>query len=186
MWYFMLKSGVHATIAGVMLATAIPLAKQGRGTAKLISDILQKKTSELDSPAVFLEKSLLKWVSFFIIPVFAFANSGVTLNEIQFGQVSLGVIMGLLVGKPLGVAGVSWLAERFNIVERPKDISLSHLIGLGCLAGIGFTMSLFINSLAFTSHHLQNEAKIAILIGSLLSAVLGTTILSLRSAKPIS
>lgn len=184
MWYFMLKSGVHTTITGVLLAACIPLAhKNHKSRAKLISDILENKASPLDSPAVFLEKSLLRWVNFLIIPIFAFANSGVQLGSIQFGTVSFGVVFGLVVGKPLGVAGFAWIAHKLKLLNLPQGMTWGHLLGIGFFAGIGFTMSLFINSLAFPEAPLlANEAKFAILFASGISAFFGTVFL-LRHKK---
>ncbi len=180
MWYFMLKSGVHATIAGVMLAATIPLTakNQKKNRLSLITDIFNKKASPLDSPAVFLEKSLVPWVSFLIVPVFAFCNSGVTLSSLEFGTVALGVILGLVLGKPLGILGAALLAKKLGVADLPAGTSWGQLAGLGCLAGIGFTMSLFISSLAFTSVDSNNEAKFAILIASLISGMIGTVLLT--------
>lgn len=183
MWYFMLKSGIHATIAGVMLASTIPLAGKEESTAALIDNIFNNERSPLDSPAVFLEKSLLKWVSFLVIPIFAFANSGVQLTDVRIGAVSMGVIFGLVLGKPLGITVVTLAAKSFGWVEIPKNISLFHLVGLGSLAGIGFTMSLFIGSLAFKDPVNFNEAKLAILLASAISATLGSFILLYQSKK---
>ena len=138
----------------------------------------------MDSPAVFLEKSLVKWVHYLVIPVFAFANAGVQLGAVTFGSVSAGVILGLFVGKPLGIVGVSWFFDRINWVSIPPQVSWLHMIGLGCLAGIGFTMSLFIGSLAFENPLTFGEAKLSILIASALSGFLGTFILLSIRQKP--
>ena len=182
MWYFMLKSGVHATIAGVALAFTIPLSARDKNSAKTISDILDRNTSLLDSPALFLEKSLYKWVGLIIVPVFAFANAGVSLDKISFGSVSLGVIFGLCLGKPIGIFSFSYAAFKAKIVTLPDGVMWKHIAGLGCLAGIGFTMSLFIGSLAFTEPALFDEAKLAILIGSFISSIVGVVLL-LKSAR---
>lgn len=181
MWYFMLKSGVHATISGVLLAFTIPLAPKSKSTAKVISDIFENKASPLDSPAVFLEKSLLKWVGFIIIPIFALANSGVALNGVEFGTISYGVILGLVLGKPVGIVGFAALVDKLGLGSIPKGVSWAHMVGLGCLAGIGFTMSLFIGSLAFVNPASYDEAKIAILTGSVISAIFGVIVLSVVS-----
>ena len=181
-WYFMLKSGVHATIAGVLLATTIPLAAKKKARAKLISDIFSRRASPLDSPAVFLEKSLVHWIGFLVIPVFAFANAGVPLGSISMGSVSLGIILGLVLGKPLGIVGFAYLAKVLGIGQLPPRCTWWQVTGIGCLAGIGFTMALFIGSLAFTSPALNDEAKLAILVGSAISGSLGVGIL-LRSGR---
>lgn len=172
-WYFMLKSGVHATVAGVLLAAAIPLAPKKASRARLISDIYSKAASPLDSPAVFLEKSLLNWVGFVIIPIFAFSNSGVALGSVQFSNISLGIILGLALGKPLGVLGAAYLSKVLGLAQLPKGVSWTQILGIGCLAGIGFTMSLFISSLAFESPASNSEAKLSILIASLIAGSLG-------------
>ena len=181
LWYFMLKSGIHATIAGVLLAGTIPLAPKKVSRAKLISDILSKKASPLDSPGVFLEKSLLKWISFVIIPLFAFCNSGVLIEEITFGSISFGIILGLVLGKPLGIIGGTYLTQILGIANLPKAYSWRELTGVGFVAGIGFTMSLFISSLAFESPDLNNQAKFSILIGSLIAGLVGVIML----VKPV-
>lgn len=176
LWYFMLKSGVHATVAGVILATTIPLAPKSVSRGTLISNILNKTASPLDSPALFLEKSLLKWVSLIILPLFAFANSGVSLSSVSFGTISFGVMMGLFLGKPLGIVSFSWLACQFGLVSLPEKTKWIHVIGLGFLSGIGFTMSLFIASLAFSNQQDFEQAKLAVLIASLLSGIFGVLI----------
>lgn len=169
LWYFTLKSGVHATIAGVLLACFIPLAAKGQSRAAVIDYIYQGKASPLDSPAVFLEKSLLPWVTYLIIPLFAFANAGVVLGEISLSSVSFGIIFGLALGKPLGVVLATYLGVRGGLIRLPQGVSWLQVTGLGLLAGVGFTMSLFISSLAFTDPVLGNESKFAILLGSLIA-----------------
>lgn len=185
LWYFTLKSGIHATIAGVLLAMTIPLSKKGANQAKLISDIFTKKASPLDSPAVFLEKSLTKWVAFVIIPIFAFCNAGISLADAAVGGVSMGIIAGLFIGKPLGIAGGAFLATKLGIATLPKSVNWGQIIGLGFLGGVGFTMSLFIGSLAFTSAALIAQAKMGILIASLAAAIAGLTMLALASRAPV-
>ncbi|MFK7823331.1 MAG: Na+/H+ antiporter NhaA [Oligoflexales bacterium] len=177
LWYFMLKSGVHATIAGVLLATTIPLAPKKISRAKLIGDIYSKAASPLDSPAVFLEKSLVKWIGFVVVPIFAFSNSGVPLNSVEFGSISIGIIAGLVLGKPIGVAGAAYLASVLNLAELPEGTSWRQVIGIGFLSGIGFTMSLFVSSLAFENPVLNNESRLAILIASLIAGSLGVFLL---------
>lgn len=174
LWYFMLKSGVHATIAGVMLAMTIPLSAKGKNTAKLLEEILQNDASPTDSPAVFLEKSLLKWIGYLVIPVFAFCNSGVVLGSIQFGAVSLGVIFGLVFGKPIGIVGAAYVSKALKLSALPTGVNLLQITGIGFIAGIGFTMSLFISSLAFSDPALNNESKFAVLLASLIAGSFGT------------
>ncbi len=160
MWYFMLHSGVHATITGVLLAFAIPFGK----------------TKE-KSPSFKLQHFLHKPVAFFILPLFAIANTGIVINSgwqnnlLEVG--SLGIIFGLLIGKPLGIALFSYIGVKMKLSVLPKDLRWSCIIGTGFLGGIGFTMSIFITMLAFNSPDLINNAKMAILIGSFLSGVVG-------------
>ena len=183
LWYFMLKSGVHATIAGVLLAMTIPLAKRSESTAKLLSNILYNKASLLDSPAVFLEKSLYKWVGLLIVPIFAFCNAGVTLSEISIGGAAIGIVLGLVVGKPLGIVGFSYLATSLKLTDLPRGVSWTQITGLGFLAGVGFTMALFISSLAFSGAGLASESKFAILVASLIAGTLGTILISKNQTK---
>ncbi|MDD3077617.1 MAG: Na+/H+ antiporter NhaA [Paludibacter sp.] len=168
MWYFMLHSGVHATITGVLLAFAIPFG-----------------TSKERSPSYKLQHALHKPVAFFILPVFALANTAIVIrsgwqtNLLEVG--SLGIILGLLVGKPLGITLFSYLATRFKVAALPKDLRWSYVLGAGFLGGIGFTMSIFITLLAFSnSEDFANNAKMAILIGSLLSGIAGLLWLKLK------
>ncbi|MDQ2089220.1 Na+/H+ antiporter NhaA [Marimonas arenosa] len=166
LWTAVLKSGVHATLAGVALGFAIPFERDGRGR----------------SLALDTEHELHPWVSFLILPVFAFANAGVPLAglslETLMHPLSLGVAAGLFVGKQLGVFGVVWLAVRSGLATRPEELSWRKLYGAACLAGIGFTMSLFIGSLAFTDVESQNAVRIGVLSGSILSGLLGAIVLS--------
>ncbi|MFV2055738.1 MAG: Na+/H+ antiporter NhaA [Thiohalomonadales bacterium] len=169
LWLSVLESGVHATLAGVLLAFTIPLnAKDENGKSF--------------SPAIDMEHGLHFWVSFFILPLFAFVNAGVNVTEISlqqmFNAVPSGIILGLFVGKQLGVFGFSWLAIKLKLAELPTDSSWLQLYGVSVLTGIGFTMSLFISSLAFSDDSLfQYTDKLAILIGSFLSAIVGYMIL---------
>ncbi len=160
MWYFMLHSGVHATISGVLLALAIPF---GKGDKK--------------SPSYKLQHYLHKPVAFVILPVFALANTCIPLGEgwwHSLGQASsLGIIVGLVLGKPLGIWLFSRIAFRLHICTLPPGLSWKNLLGAGSLAGIGFTMSIFIAHLAFTDTAIINNAKIAILLASLLAGILG-------------
>ncbi|MDU1905098.1 MAG: Na+/H+ antiporter NhaA [Dysgonomonas sp.] len=161
MWYFMLQSGVHATITGVLLAFVIPFA--GRKDGK--------------SPSFYLLHKLHLPVAFVILPLFALANTAVTVSS-DIGQiitqpVSLGVITGLFLGKPLGIFLACWLVLITKLSKLPTDITRNNIFGVGFLGGIGFTMSIFITLLAFENAEVINAAKIAILLSSLLAGVAG-------------
>ncbi|MES2811429.1 MAG: Na+/H+ antiporter NhaA [Bacteroidota bacterium] len=160
MWYFMLHSGVHATITGVLLAFAIPFEN---GNKKTIS--------------YQLEHLLHKPVAFIILPIFALANTAITLNfsssDTFFPNYAIGIIAGLVVGKPLGIYLFSYLSMRFKIAQLPTDLSLKSIFGAGLLGGIGFTMSIFITLLAFTDAEIINNAKLYIIIASLLAGLFG-------------
>ena len=165
MWFFMLKSGIHATVAGIMLAFAIPFS---------VKDDDQK------SPSHQLEHFLHKPVAFIILPIFALANTGITIqagwmNDLMSAN-SLGIMLGLIVGKPLGVGLLCFVAVITGICHLPADLKWLHIVGAGILGGIGFTMSIFITNLAFpTSVETINAAKMAILLASLSAGVLGFT-----------
>ncbi|RYY53391.1 MAG: Na+/H+ antiporter NhaA [Chitinophagaceae bacterium] len=170
MWYFMLHSGVHATITGVLLAFVIPFNKD---------DSL--------SLSYKLQHWLHKPVAFIILPVFALANTGIIL-ETGWAQglsspMGLGIIGGLVVGKPLGILIFSAIAVLTGLSQLPSGVNWKHVAGAGMLAGIGFTMSIFISLLAFTDSQLVISAKIAILCASLLAAVAGLVWLALTSGK---
>ncbi|MDU5714899.1 MAG: Na+/H+ antiporter NhaA [Citrobacter freundii] len=162
LWTAVLKSGVHATLAGVIVGFFIPLKeKHGR------------------SPAKRLEHVLHPWVAYLILPLFAFANAGVSLQGVTIDGLTsvlpLGIIAGLLIGKPLGISLFCWLALRLKVAQLPEGTNFQQIMAVGILCGIGFTMSIFIASLAFgnVDPELINWAKLGILIGSLLSAVIG-------------
>ncbi len=168
MWVATLKSGVHATLAGVVLAMAIPMnAEEAPG----------------GSPVRSLEHDLHGLVAFFILPFFAFCNAGINLHGVTVGQllhgVPLGVAVGLFVGKQVGVFGLCWLGIRMGVAELPKGCSWSALYGTAVLCGIGFTMSLFIASLAFEESgvNLIFDERIGIIVGSLAAGLLGYAIL---------
>lgn len=175
LWYFTLKSGVHATLAGVALALTIPLTPS------------PAKPDSTVSPLHLLEHGLHPWVAFLIIPIFGFANAGVSfagLGLSTLGQaVPLGIMLGLFLGKQIGVFGFGWLAIRAGLADLPARASWAQFYGIALLCGIGFTMSLFIGLLAFPdSAALQDQTKIGVLAGSLLSGICGW--LLLRLAKP--
>lgn len=161
MWVFVLKSGVHATLAGVVTALLVPL-----------------RTGDMkSSPLVSLEHSLHPYAAFLILPVFAFANAGVSLSGFGLDDLAqplpLGTAAGLFIGKQIGVFGAIALAVAIGASRRPSDVGWLQLYGLACLTGVGFTMSLFIGSLAFPSIDRLDEVKIGVLAGSLASGVLG-------------
>ncbi|HUM66651.1 MAG TPA: Na+/H+ antiporter NhaA, partial [Chitinophagaceae bacterium] len=160
MWYCMLQSGVHATITGVLLAFAIPFGGKGP-----------------DSPSYRLQHYLHKPVAFFILPIFALANTGLILTEGWENELSshnsLGIMLGLVIGKPLGILLFSVLLIKLKWGSLPPGIKLKHLFGAGILGGIGFTMSIFIANLAFNDAHTIQFSKISILAGSAVAAIVG-------------
>ena len=174
LWYATLLSGVHATIAGVMAAFAIPFRRT-----------LASPDAE-DSALHRLEHALVKPVAFFIVPIFGFANAGVSLEGTSFAALAaplpLGIAMGLFVGKQIGIFSSVWCAVKLGIAVRPTNASWMQVYGVALLCGIGFTMSLFIGGLAFTGPDQADDVKIGVLMGSLLSAILGYALL--RFAAP--
>lgn len=174
LWTAVLKSGVHATLAGVIVGFFIPLKEQN-GT----------------SPAGQLEHVLHPWVAYLILPLFAFANAGVSLQGVTLEGLAsllpLGIMAGLFVGKPLGISLFCWLALKFKWATLPAGTTCKQIMAVGVLCGIGFTMSIFIASLAFgnVDPALINWAKLGILIGSVLSAVTGYTLLRMRTTPSV-
>ncbi len=172
-WAAVLKSGVHATLAGFIVAWFIPLNKTDN-----------QKHSMLES----IEHSLHPWTTFFILPLFAFANAGVNLIDSNFdaifNSVTVGIALGLFAGKQIGIFGTCWLAVQLKITERPQNTSWPQLYGVSLLCGVGFTMSLFIGTLAFEHQgmHLQDSVKVGVLLGSILSAVLGAVVIAKSKA----
>lgn len=166
MWYFMLHSGVHATITGVLLAFAIPF---GNGSEK--------------SPSYILQHFLHKPVAFFILPLFAIANTCIAIGDSWqsgLGQTSsLGIIVGLVIGKPLGIWLFSFIGVGLGLCALPTDLKWKNIIGAGFLGGIGFTMSIFITLLAFDNMEIINNSKIAILIASFIAGTIGFIFLKL-------
>lgn len=168
MWFFMLQSGVHATVAGILIALFIPLNTSGTS----------------DSPLERLEHGLEPWVIFLILPIFGFANAGVSFSGLTsddiLSPVPVGVAAGLFFGKQAGVFGLSVLAISLGLAKKPGNSSWLQLYGVAVLCGIGFTMSLFIGNLAFAgSQLLIDEVKVGVLVGSVLSAFAGALILML-------
>lgn len=204
-WLLFLKSGIHATLAAVLMAFTIParssingelvhnklselLAALGasgmpRGRSMLTSEqhhimhTVERVAEDATAPLQELEHALMPFVAFLILPVFALANAGVALNtsivEAIAHPVALGIIFGLFIGKPVGILVFSWIAVKVGVAELPKGVSWQHIGAVGILAGIGFTMSLFITSLAFVNPSLIEVAKVGILAGSVLSGLVG-------------
>jgi len=175
LWVSVLKSGVHATLAGVALAFMIPLTSKD-------------KEGKTFSMAKEMEHDLHYWVAFMILPLFAFVNAGVDLKGISIeemaGPVPLGIMLGLFVGKQVGVFGFSWFAIKMGWASLPKDSNWTLLYGVSVLTGIGFTMSLFVDTLAYNDTQIYHYAdKLAILLGSFLSAIVGYLILRLKTGK---
>ena len=206
-WFAFLESGVHATVAGVILGLLVPArayysdvdfrrragwilerwdrdAASPQAHARLDQDALELAAiaRESVSPLERWEHSLHPWSSFLVIPLFALANAGVRFVDIDVieavtSPVALGVSVGLIVGKPVGIALATWIGLKLNLGQLPRHTTFGHVIGLGFLAGIGFTVSLFISELAFRSspdaHLFTDEAKIGIFIGSIVAGVAG-------------
>lgn len=191
-WYFMLKSGVHATIAGVLLAFAIPLRRTldpkelknwflpGSPSAdfeetEVRIEHLEEKVKQAASQLHSLEHRLEPWVAYLIMPVFALFNAGVALSgeALRITPVTAGVFWGLLLGKPLGIVGISWLAEKWGWVSLPAGVNWSQMAAVGFIAGIGFTMSLFVASLAFGGSFMLDQSKLGVLSASVTAAVTG-------------
>ena len=172
LWICVLNSGVHATVAGVLVGLVIPVA-----------------TASGAKPAANLQKILRPVVAFFIMPLFAFANAGMPLNDLSvqtvFDSVTLGIVFGLVVGKQLGVMGFSWLLIRSGFAKLPKDTGWFAFYGVSLLCGIGFTMSLFLGTLAFQDANpvYMTEVRLSVLVGSLLSGIFGALILRMALAK---
>ncbi len=173
LWVFVLKSGVHATLAGVALAFAIPLT--------------DKEGNADHGPLLTAEHAVYPWVTWGVLPVFAFANAGVSFAGLGFSAltetVTLGIALGLLVGKPVGVILASRLAVRVGIAELPEGLNWSLIAGAGVLAGIGFTMSLFIGGLAFSGPEAAAQVRLGVLAGSVLAAVIGYLVLHRAAAR---
>ncbi len=171
-WVCVLKSGVHATLAGVVTALAIPI---------------YGKTREDQSPLHRLEHGLHPWVAYGVLPIFAFANAGVALTGLALedfmAPITLGVAVGLFAGKQLGVFGATFLAVKAGLARRPEGTNWLHIYGVACLTGIGFTMSLFIGMLAFEDRDHLDQVRIGVLTGSILSALAGIAALKVAAAR---
>lgn len=182
LWWLILNSGIHATLAGVILAFTIPVAAPGSETKPVhLTDPNE------ESLLLRWEHALSNWVSFLIIPIFGFANAGVSFGafsvEQLFHPVVLGIALGLFIGKQVGIFGMIWLIVKTGFAQKPRGASWLQLYGVSILCGIGFTMSLFIGMLAFVEPEHQDLAKIGVFIGSILSAVIGFSILKFAPNK---
>jgi NhaA family Na+:H+ antiporter len=208
LWVFVLESGVHATIAGVLLAFTIPASRRVdpaafAARARSLVDAFERErgapgeltsgqsdalgelesaTEDVETPLARLEHALHPWVAFGVMPVFALANAGLRLDgdlaSAATSRVALGIALGLLIGKQIGVLGAAWLAVRAGIASLPEGVRWRQVWGASLLAGIGFTMSLFIAGLAFPSPSLLAEAKLGILAGSLVAGIAGWIVLA--------
>ena len=172
LWYFVLNSGIHATIAGVVAALCIPM--RGKDDETMVER---------------MEHGLAPWSAYLIVPIFGFANAGVSLDGIGFAgllePLPLAIVAGLFLGKQIGIFTAIWLADRVGFAPRPDQADWQEIWGVSILCGIGFTMSLFISGLAFEGNQLLiDEAKLGILMGSALSAILGYTVLRLSAKHP--
>ena len=210
-WVLFLKSGIHPTIAGILLAFSVPV-RQRIDTPTFIEnlvkitnniknanvsekpilckeqiqeiDSLEDWTSKYQSPLQHLEHKLHDWVAYFIIPVFALANAGVIINSdfVMDGVLIRNIVLALILGNSIGISSIVLLAKKVKLIDVPKEISTRHIVGVSFLAGVGFTMAIFIANLAFTnSPEYIDSAKVGILIGSFLSGLLGYSILRFSS-----
>lgn len=215
-WYCMLQSGIHATIAGILLAFIVP-ANRYLETPEFLSrarkDLqalersmpgadrpaphsadeafvhLQLQTHLVESPLIRLERALQPWVNFFIVPLFALTNAGVRVEGIGGHDLKdpalIGIFFGLLLGKPAGILLFSWLVVKFRVADLPSGVTWQHMHAVSWLGGIGFTMSLFIAALAFGGGHEDLMAKVGILSGSLVAAIVGSLLLHFCDKQPV-
>lgn len=172
-WACVLKSGVHATLAGVALGLLIPI---------------KSKDEKGQSPLKTMEHALHPWVAFMVIPVFAFANAGISFVGITLDAflqpITLGIMLGLFLGKQIGIMGITWLACTLKICRLPDNVNWLQFYGMALLTGIGFTMSLFIGTLAFTDIALATPVRLGVLSGSVLSGIAGVIVLMISTKKP--
>jgi NhaA family Na+:H+ antiporter len=213
LWFFIYQSGLHATLAGVITAVLIPSRRKGNlvGIATQANVIFKqeivniedsdnsqesirhsslqsiyKSINRLTGPGEQLEHSLEGAVNYMILPLFAFFNAGILLVGVHFKlftSINFGILIGLCIGKPLGIIGFCWLASKFNLASLSSEISWPQLIGAACLAGVGFTMSIVVAGAAFEGDAL-NGAKLSILIASAISAIIGLLLLK-RAVNPV-
>jgi NhaA family Na+:H+ antiporter len=174
LWICLLKSGIHATIAGVLLGLTLPVGKT---------------ESEFETSMLYkIEHALVPWSTFLVMPIFALANSGITINPSNISTslaspVSLGIIFGLFVGKQLGIFGTSYILLKLNIATLPSEVTKMHIYGASILGGVGFTMSLFVSSLSFSDDSILSTAKISVIVASVLAAIFGTVIFKILDKK---
>ena len=217
-WLALLKSGLHATLAGVLMASVIPASGQldggqfassvrreldgfeepgtatGRGILSHQQQHIVEEVADLvhegTTPLLRLEHALLPVCTFFVLPVFALINAGTDLGTnlpaALSSPVSIGIVLGLFFGKQLGILGFSWIAVRLGFAELSAGLSWRHVHGVAALGGIGFTMALFVNSLAFQGANLplRDVAKVGILVGSALSGIMGWLLLRWAKSRP--
>ena len=191
LWYAVLQSGLHATVAGVLLAFVIPIARQVSAPVEALKEVVRTGDAEAvgshlaalervletkQSPLHRLEHALHPYVNLLVLPVFALFNAGLPLGGVGVGPVTLGVAAGLVVGKPLGVFLLSFLAVKAGLAQLPAGVGWRGVLGVGLLTGIGFTMALFIAGLSFGGP-LYDQARLGIIVGSLVSAGLGIALL---------
>jgi Na+:H+ antiporter, NhaA family len=219
-WFFILGSGVHPTIAGVIVSLFVPARgkydtdrflnnvkntidrfeceEQSCGFSILLNEDhlnavhdLEIACHDVETPLQRLLHALHPWVAFLILPVFALSNTGLIFHDVNFSQVAaspvtLGIVLGLVLGKPIGIIISSYLAVKTGVASLPQNVTWMHILGGGMLGGIGFTMSLLVSGLSFSSIQLLDYSRIAILVGSVLSAVIGMTFLGIISAgRPV-
>ena len=212
MWQFFLKSGVHATLAGVLAATLVPAGPgverrqyadsveslirefrkataEGRDDeAQAIAEEIERLSRGTEGPMERLESTIHPWVSFLVLPVFALANAGIiftseTVSAAASSSVTLGIAAGLLAGKVVGIVGFTWLAIRLRLASLPSAVNWRHVLGVAALCGMGFTVSLFVSAIAFDDAGLVDQAKIGVFGASLLAGAAGYLILRLASGK---
>jgi len=211
-WFLFLKSGIHATIAGVLIALTIPMRRKiaphkfhlgvsealgvftfesSKNAKKPILnkreinavDHIEHLTEEIQSPLQYLENRLHGWVAYLIMPIFAFANAGVAMSSGSFTGFSMLIALSLILGNFIGITALSYIAIKTKIARLPENTQFKHIMAVSILGGLGFTMSLFITNLSFTDMQLINEAKIGILIGSFFAGALGYISLKLALKK---
>lgn len=172
LWILIFNSGIHATIAGVLFGLTIPLNSSNKNFNSLLHHLIHQ---------------LHPWIAFGILPLFAFANAGLSFSKISLATflhpLPLGIIVGLFLGKQLGIFGASWLAVKTKLAKLPYQVSWWHIYGISLICGIGFTMSLFIASLAFGENELTDLVRLGVFTGSVLSGIAGYSLLSLAQPK---